>query len=84
VILREPRVVDVAVVRQLDARWGEVPVAFVVRLDESLTEADIDALCRAELASFKRPKRVLFVPDAELPRTVTGKIQRHVLEQRLH
>jgi fatty-acyl-CoA synthase len=83
-ILRDARVLAVAVVRQRDERWGEVPVAFVVRRDDSFGEADVEALCRAELASFKRPKRVLFVSDEALPRTVTGKIQRHVLEKQLH
>jgi fatty-acyl-CoA synthase len=83
-ILRDARVLAVAVVRQRDERWGEVPVAFVVRRDDSFGEADVEALCRAELASFKRPKRVLFVSGDALPRTVTGKIQRHVLEKQLH
>lgn len=84
VIAKDPRVVDVAVVRQRDEKWGEVPVAFVVRNDDSLGEADVETLCRAALAGFKRPKRVLFVAADELPRTVTGKIQRHLLEKRLH
>src|SRR4029079_16427966 len=37
VLLQEPRVADVAVVRRKDERWGEVPVAFVARRDETLT-----------------------------------------------
>ena len=41
----------------------------------------IDAHCRARMAAFKRPRRVLVVDD--LPKTATGKIQRFALRQRL-
>ena len=36
--------------------WGEVPVAFVARRDESLTADDLCRLCRRHLAGYKRPK----------------------------
>src|SRR5204862_4282633 len=48
VLLADPRVADAAVVRQADAQWGEVPVAFVARRDEGLTADDLIARCRAE------------------------------------
>jgi acyl-CoA synthetase (AMP-forming)/AMP-acid ligase II len=83
VILSDSRVLDAAVIRQPDAKWGEVPVAFVARKDESLDEAVIEVLCRKQLASFKCPKRVLFVELSEMPRSASGKIQRHELEKRL-
>ena len=82
-LLAVPGVADAAVVRRADARWGEVPVAFVVRQDETLTEAALLAACRARIAGYKLPKAVLFVADADLPRSTSGKIQRHLLEQRL-
>ena len=46
------------------------------RAGEQATEADLIAHCRALMAGFKAPKRVVVT---ELPRTSTGKIQKHVL-----
>ncbi len=83
VILQDPLVVDAAVVRRSDATWGEVPVAFVARKDDSVTEASVIARCRAELAGYKRPKAVYFIEMDEFPRSASGKIQRHELEKRL-
>jgi acyl-CoA synthetase (AMP-forming)/AMP-acid ligase II len=80
VLLADPRVAEAVVVRRRDPRWGEIPCAFVVRRDPALTEADIEALCRASLAGYKRPRAVRFVPMEALPRSTTGKIQRHALE----
>lgn len=83
VLLADPRIRDAVVVRKKDAKWGEVPVAFVARKDEDIDAAGIDALCRAELAGYKRPKEVVFVEYDDLPRSTTGKILRHELEARL-
>ncbi len=83
VILALPGVADAVVVRRPDATWGEVPVAFVVRESETLTETDIIAACRGRIAGYKLPKQVVFVAADELPRSTSGKIQRHLLEQRL-
>jgi fatty-acyl-CoA synthase len=66
-----------AVVAQADEKWGEVPCAFVeLKPGAAASEAELIAHCRGLLAGFKAPKRVVF---AELPRTSTGKIQKHVL-----
>ncbi len=83
VLLADPRIRDAAVVRRKDDRWGEVPVAFVAPQSDGLTEADIEAICRRELAGYKRPKSVRFIAFADFPRSATGKIQRHELERRL-
>jgi fatty-acyl-CoA synthase len=83
VLLGDPRIADAAVVRCKDERWGEVPVAFVARREESLTAEDIHALCRAQLAGYKQPKGVRFIADDAFPRSASGKIQRHALEKRL-
>lgn len=83
VLLSDPRISDAIVIRQKDDRWGEVPVAFVSRNDEQLTEADIEQLCRRELASYKRPKAVHFIRFEDFPRSTTGKIMRHEMEARL-
>jgi fatty-acyl-CoA synthase len=83
VILQDERVLDCAVVRKADAKWGEIPVAFVARHTENLEAADLYRRCRRELAGFKQPKEIYFVAASELPRSASGKIQRHELEKRL-
>lgn len=83
VILSDPRVADAVVVRRPDAKWGEVPVAFVARRDPGMRADDIYERCRKHLAGYKQPKEVHFVELAELPRSTSGKIQRHALEARL-
>ncbi len=80
VLLADPRVADAVVVRRPDPTWGEVPIAVVARKDETLGSAELLARCRAELAGYKQPKAVVFVALAELPRSTTGKIQRHEVE----
>ena len=82
VMLQDPRVEEVCVVRAPDPKWGEVPVAFVARRDESLDEAALHALCRAQLAGFKQPKAIRFIAIAEFPRSASGKVQRHELERK--
>jgi len=83
VMMQEPRVADVAVVRKPDDKWGEVPIAFVARHDDSLNEDALTALCRAELAGYKQPKGIRFIGFDEFPRSTSGKIQRHELEKLL-
>jgi fatty-acyl-CoA synthase len=70
-----------AVVAQPDPKWGEVPCAFVeLKEGAGATEAEIIEHCRARLARFKAPKRVVF---GALPKTSTGKIQKFVLRERV-
>ena len=83
VLLADPRVSDAAVLRKRDERWGEVPVAYVSRKDESLSEKDVEALCRAALAGYKRPKEVHFIAFEDFPRSTTGKILRHEMEAKM-
>jgi fatty-acyl-CoA synthase len=60
-----------------DGKWGEAPCAFVtLKPDASASERDLIEHCRTLLAGFKCPKTVIFT---ELPKTSTGKIQKHVL-----
>jgi len=83
VLRASPRIGEAVVVRKPDPKWGETPVAFVVRLDPSLTAEEVIASCRGKIASYKVPKDVRFVEDAALPRSTTGKIKRHELEEKL-
>ena len=81
VLLADSRVVEAVVVRKADAQWGEVPVAYVARNDESLTAKYLMALCRTQLAGYKRPKAIHFVPFGAFPRSTTGKVQRGEVEK---
>src|SRR5207245_1667780 len=79
-IARHPDVLEVAVIAVPDAKWGEVPKAFVVLKEgRTPTEADIIAHCRTVLAHFKCPRAVAFGP---LPKTSTGKVQKYALRER--
>jgi acyl-CoA synthetase (AMP-forming)/AMP-acid ligase II len=80
-LISHPSVADVAVVGRSSSRWGEEPVAFVVRSDAHLTEAALITSCSGRLARFKIPKAVYFL--AELPRNASGKVLKHLLRERL-
>ncbi len=80
VVLTDDRIEEAVCVRRADDKWGEVPVLFVVRRNPTVTQDDIMEHCRAELSSYKRPKQIIFIKDEKLPRSTTGKIQRHELE----
>ncbi|MFO1220143.1 MAG: AMP-binding protein [Burkholderiaceae bacterium] len=82
VLLMHPAVADGAVVRKPDPRWGEVPVAFVA-LRAPVQAAELDAWCRERLAHYKLPREFRIVDAAALPRSSTGKIQRHEIERRM-
>jgi fatty-acyl-CoA synthase len=74
-------VANCAVVGVADRRWGEVGTAYVqVRDGAALTEAELRAHLQANLARYKVPKYLQFVP--ELPRNATGKIRRVELRHR--
>jgi fatty-acyl-CoA synthase len=63
-----------------DERWGEIGCAVVVRrAGATITEQDVIALCKAKLARFKVPKQVVFLEQADLPTTPTGKVQKYRL-----
>lgn len=79
-LLADPRINHAAVVGVPDPRLSEVPVAFVIpEAGATLTEADVLALCRGQIAGFKCPRRVIFV-DA-FPMTGSGKIQKYLLRE---
>jgi fatty-acyl-CoA synthase len=80
-LYKHPAVMLAAVVAKPDEKWGEVPCAFVeLKPEASATEAELIAHCRQHMAAFKAPKQVIF---AELPRTSTGKLQKHMLRSQV-
>ena len=79
-LMAHPAIADVAVIGVPDEKWGEVPMALVVRKpDTQVTESEILAFARERLAGFKTPKTVGWI-DA-LPRNPSGKILKKDLRE---
>ena len=69
---------DVAVIGIADEQWGEVGCAYVVVAPgKSLDVVTLEAHCRKRLAKFKVPKHYAIIES--LPRTPSGKVQKHLL-----
>ena len=80
VLYKHPAVAIAGVVARPDEKWGETPCAFVeLKPGASATAEELIAWCRERLAGFKVPRHIVF---EELPKTSTGKIQKHVLRTR--
>ncbi|GMP57035.1 hypothetical protein CsSME_00021290 [Camellia sinensis var. sinensis] len=77
-----PAVLEASVVARPDKRWGETPCAFVTlkpgfdKSNEQKLAEDIMKFCRSKLPAYWVPKSVVFGP---LPKTATGKVQKHLL-----
>jgi len=80
VLYQHPMIVDAVVVGVPEADWGEVPVGFVILRDgQRTTGAELEEFCRSKLASFKVPRRWIFVDH--LPQTASGKVQKFALQK---
>lgn len=79
VLLGNPKVADAAVIGVPSAKWGESPLAIIVRRDGSLTEAEVIDGCAGRLAPYKMVKAVQFVD--EIPRNPSGKVLKRVLRE---
>lgn len=77
VLATHPKIMEAAVIGVPSAKSGEVPKAFVVKKDKSLTDKEVIAYCREQLTGYKVPKEVVFVDD--LPKSNVGKILRKEL-----
>ncbi|BAA94975.1 AMP-binding protein [Arabidopsis thaliana] len=82
VVYHHPAVLEASVVARPDERWQESPCAFVTlksdyeKHDQNKLAQDIMKFCREKLPAYWVPKSVVFGP---LPKTATGKIQKHIL-----
>jgi fatty-acyl-CoA synthase len=81
-LYRHPAIQDVQVFGIPDQRYGEELCAWIkLRPGGSLSETDIKAFCQGQIAHYKVPRHVRFVD--EFPMTVTGKIQKFVMRERM-
>jgi acyl-CoA synthetase (AMP-forming)/AMP-acid ligase II len=80
VLLKHPKVFDVAIIGIPDKKWGESVKAVVVTKEGAdLTTDEVIEYCRGQLAGFKKPRFVEFID--ELPRNAAGKILKNELRQ---
>src|ERR1022692_369558 len=84
VLGKHSAVAEVAVIGVPHPQWFETPLAVVVlEPDAQVTEEELIALCRRELASYKKPSGVVFTD--ELPRNAAAKVlKRNLREQHTH
>ncbi|MBX9896733.1 MAG: AMP-binding protein [Qipengyuania sp.] len=81
VLAEMPEVAEAAVVGVPDARWGEVGRAYVnLAPGCALTGEQVIAHCTARLARFKVPRSAVI--GSPIPRTASGKVQKHLLRAR--
>ena len=81
VLYQHPDINEAAVVAMEDETWGEVPCAFVdLKTGKKPDEQQLIEFCTQRMARFKKPKKIIFGP---LPKTATGKIQKHELRHRI-
>lgn len=82
ILYQHPAILEVSVVARPDEQWGESPCAFVTlkpavkETDQQQVAEDIMKFSRSKMPRYWVPKSVFFGP---LPKTATGKIQKHLL-----
>ncbi|HRV76453.1 MAG TPA: AMP-binding protein [Thauera sp.] len=77
-----PKVLDVQVVGIPDQRFGEELCAWIIlREGERLSEDEVREYCKGQIAHYKIPRYIRFVDS--FPMTVTGKIQKFLIRQRM-
>ena len=77
-----PKIEDVQVIGVPDPKYGEEVCAWIkLHPGEAMTAEDVRAFCEGKIAHFKIPHYIKFVD--EFPMTVTGKVQKFVMRQRM-
>lgn len=79
VLLLHPNIEECSVIGVPDPEWGEAPAAFILVKGAPPERGDLDTLCLAYLARYKRPRDYIFVD--ELPKSSYGKILKSALRE---
>jgi acyl-CoA synthetase (AMP-forming)/AMP-acid ligase II len=79
VLLAHEKINDAGVIGIPSQKWGESPLAVIVRSDDSLTADDVINHCEGKLAPFKTVKAVEFIDV--IPRNASGKILKRELRE---
>ncbi len=74
ILMLHPDILEAAAIAMPDELSGEAVKIFVVKTNDKLTEADVNAYCREQLTAYKCPKAIVFMD--ELPKSNVGKILR--------
>ena len=75
-----PKIQDVQVIGVPDPRYGEEICAWIkLKAGQSATAEEIREFCKGQIAHYKIPRYIEFVP--EFPMTITGKIQKFVMRE---
>ncbi|HEX3992049.1 MAG TPA: AMP-binding protein [Acetobacteraceae bacterium] len=79
-LYRHPSIQDVQVFGVPDPRYGEELCAWIkIRDGATLTDEDVKAFCKDQIAHYKVPRHIRFVND--FPMTVTGKMQKFIMRE---
>nr|WP_026089399.1 MULTISPECIES: o-succinylbenzoate--CoA ligase [Bacillus] len=81
VLMKHPAVFEAGVTGIGDAKWGQVPVGFIVLSNKNVQVENLIEHCQSHLASYKVPKKMYIVD--ELPRNSSNKLLRRQLLQHL-
>jgi len=77
-----PKVKDVAVIGVPHEKWGEqVTAVIVLHEGQTATPDEISGWCKGKIAGFKVPKNIIFIKDADMPRSGAGKILHRMLRE---
>jgi fatty-acyl-CoA synthase len=79
-LYRHPKIQDVQVIGVPDPKYGEEICAWIkLHAGQSATAEEIREFCKGQIAHYKIPRYIEFVPD--FPMTITGKIQKFVMRE---
>ena len=80
VLMGHPKILEACAIGASDTYRGETVKAYVVLMPgENLTEEDVVAYCKKNLAAYKAPRSIVFID--ELPKSAVGKILRREIKR---